>query len=126
MADVKIPDGYNRLMPYLIIENAAAFLDFAITVFGATERYKAMRDENIIAHAEIAIGDSVIMFADATDTYSARPAGMFLYVADCDDTYQRALDNGATSVAQPTDQNYGRGAGIADAFGNTWWITAVQ
>lgn len=126
MADVKIPDGYNHLMPYLIIENATGFLDFAVKVFGATERHKAMRDETVIMHAEIAIGDSVVMFADATDTYSSRPAGMFLYVADCDATYQTALDNGATSVAPPTDQSYGRGAGVLDPFGNTWWITAAQ
>jgi PhnB protein len=121
----KIPDGYQRIMPYLIIENAASFFEFTQKVFGAEERFKAMRDEKLIMHAEISIGGSVIMFADATELYKERTAGMFMYVDDCDAVYKQALDKGATSVMVPADQGHGRRAGILDPFGNTWWMTTV-
>jgi PhnB protein len=84
-----------------------------------------MRDENTIMHAEISIGTSVIMIADATETYQELFAGMFLYVDDCDSVYQKALANGAVSITEPGDQDYGRSAGVKDAFGNTWWLTSV-
>jgi PhnB protein len=124
MKNVKIPEGYQQVMPYLIIENAAAFSDFAKNVFGAEERYKAMRTETLIMHAEIRIGESVIMFADATPEHKQQNAGLFIYVDDCDAVYQKALDNGATTAMPPADQSYGRSAGVKDPFGNTWWLTA--
>jgi len=125
MKNVNIPEGYPQLMPYLIVKNAANFIGFTRSVFGATEKFKTMRDEQTIMHAEIGIGDSVIMFADATERFSVQNAGMFLYVDDCDTIFKKALDNGATEVMPPADQSYGRSAGIADPFGNTWWITSM-
>jgi PhnB protein len=124
MKTLKIPEGYTRVTPYLIVENAAAFIEFTQKVFGAEERFKAMRDEHLIMHAEISIGGSVIMVADATELYKPQPAGLFIYVDDCDAVYKNALANGATSKSEPADQSYGRSAGINDAFGNTWWITS--
>jgi len=125
MKTVNIPEGYQQLMPYLIVENAAAFISFTQKVFGATEKLKTMRDEHTIMHAEISIGESVIMMADATEQFSVQNAGLFIYVDDCDTVFQKALDNGATTVMEPADQSYGRSGGINDAFGNTWWITSV-
>ena len=125
MEKVNIPEGYPQLMPYLIIENAPAFFEFTQKVFDAEEKYKAMRDEKLIMHAEISIGSSVIMFADATEQFKERTTGMFLYVDNCDTVYDKALANGATTVMPPADQSYGRSAGITDPFGNTWWITSV-
>ena len=124
MKKSNIPEGYQQVMPYLIVENAAAFIQFTQQVFGAEEKFKAMRDENVIMHAEISIGGSVLMIADATELYKPQPAGLFVYVEDCDTTYNNALANGATSVNEPANQDYGRSAGVKDAFGNTWWITA--
>ena len=124
MKTSNIPEGYQQVMPYLIVENAAAFMEFTQKVFGAEEKFKAMRDEKLIMHAEISIGGSVIMIADATELYKPQPASMFVYVEDCDTTYNNALANGATSVNEPANQDYGRSAGVKDAFGNTWWITA--
>ena len=126
MKTLNIPEGYQQVMPYLIIENAAAFMEFTQKVLGAEEKQKHMRDEKLIMHGEISIGSSVIMFADATETYAKRPAGMFVYVADCDAVYNNALANGATSVNEPANQDYGRSAGIRDPFGNTWWLTSVS
>ncbi|HZY39997.1 MAG TPA: VOC family protein [Mucilaginibacter sp.] len=125
METVKIPEGYQQIMPYLIVKNAASFFEFTQKVFGAAERYKAMRDETLIMHAEISIGGSVIMFADATEHYPERPAGMFIYVDDCDGVYKKAIENGAISVTEPGDQSYGRSAGVCDPFGNTWWLTSI-
>lgn len=126
MAALNIPNGYNAVMPYLIVNNAAGFSAFMQTVFNAEERYKAMRDENLIMHAELNINGSVIMFADATEQYAQRPAGMFIYVDNCDERYRLALAHGAKTMMEPADQNYGRGCGVEDPFGNTWWITSVS
>ncbi|HEY4198591.1 MAG TPA: VOC family protein [Mucilaginibacter sp.] len=125
MKKLNIPEGYQQIMPYLIVENAAAFFDFTKNVFGAQERYKAMRTETLIMHAEISIGDSVIMFADATEQHAKQNAGLFIYVDDCDKVYQKALSSGAVTIMEPADQEYGRSAGIKDSFGNTWWITTA-
>ncbi len=125
MEKVNIPEGCNQVMPYLIINNATGFLQFAKDVFGAVEQSKHMRDENTIMHAQIAIGDSVIMFADATPEYPSSPAGMFIYVANADATYDKAISLGATSVLPMCDQPYGRTGGIQDPHGNTWWITTA-
>ena len=125
MKNVNIPEGYPQLMPYLVVEGAAAFMAFTQKVFGATEKFKTMRDEQLIMHAEISIGTSVIMLADATDVYRAQPAGLFVYVGDCDEVYKNALANGATTKMPPADQEYGRSAGVNDVFGNTWWITTA-
>lgn len=121
-----LPDGYQQVMPYIIVKDAARFLEFLHQVFDACEKLKSMRDENLIMHAEITIGESTIMVADATEKFSSCTAGLFVYVDDADDTFLKAISAGATSVMHPTDQPYGRSCGIADPFGNTWWITSVE
>lgn len=120
-----IPENYQRIMPYLVVPDGDKFIEFMKTVFGATEQYKAMRDENTIMHAELSIKGSTIMFAGCTDTYTQQNAGMFIYVDSCDETYHKALDNGAESIIPPADQPYGRSAGVKDPFGNTWWVNNV-
>jgi len=117
-----IPETYQRIMPYLIVKDAHKFIEFMQIVFGAQEQYKHMRDENHIMHAELNVKGSTIMFADCTDVYAQQNAGMFIYVDSCDETYKKALDNGAESIMPPADQPYGRSAGVKDPFGNTWWI----
>jgi PhnB protein len=125
MKNLNIPEGYQTIMPYLIVENAAEFFNFTRNVFGAGEKHKTMRTETLIMHAEISIGGSVIMFADATEQHSKQTAGLFIYVDNCDAVYQKGLANGATTVMEPADQSYGRSAGIRDPFGNTWWLTTA-
>ncbi len=121
---MNIPAGYQQVMPYLIVSDAAKFIDFTKKVFGAEEKLRIMRDEKLIKHAEIKIGESVIMFADATDQFQPRTAALFVYVEDADRTCNKALVEGATSVMPLSDQEYGRSGGIADPFGNLWWPTA--
>lgn len=125
MKDLKIPKGYQRVMPYLIVKNAANFFTFVKKVFNAEEKMREMRDENLIMHAEINIGGSTIMFADSTEEFKPRTAGFFIYVENSDETYNKAISEGAVSIREPSDQPYGRSGGVTDPFGNVWWITSV-
>ncbi len=121
-----IPEGYNQLMPYLIIDNADQFAMFTEKVFGGRQQQLHLRDDGkTIMHAEININGQVIMYAAATPEYPVMPAGLFIYVDDADSSYQSALSNGASTVMELSDQPYGRTCGIKDPCGNTWWITSV-
>lgn len=125
MANVSIPQGYQQVMPYLIIKNAKSFFTFIQDVFGATEKMKVMRDENTVMHGELQIGESLVMYADSTDEFKTQNAGLFIYVVDADETYAKAIAEGAASVAAMSDQPYGRTGGVKDPFGNVWWISSV-
>ena len=92
---MEIPETHQTIMPYLIVVNAAQFIDFMKNVFGATETNRHMRDENIIMHAELMIGNSTIMLADCTDQWQPRTAGMFIYVDNADEKYKKAMDQGS-------------------------------
>ena len=120
------PEGYQTVTAYLIIPDAAGFIQFTQNVFGAELLNKHMREgESFIMHGEIKIGNSVIMFADTAEQFPPQPAGFFLYVENTDETYQKALDHGASVVTKIGDQPYGRSGGVKDVHGNTWWITSV-
>jgi PhnB protein len=123
---MKIPDQYNRLMPYLIIPNAAGFIVFMKDVFDAEEQVTVLRSEGVIMHGELRIGDAVIMFADVTSEFAARPAGIFIYVDSVEDTYRKAIVAGAISVMEPMQQSYGFACGFKDIFGNEWWPTEAE
>lgn len=122
------PKGYQTVMPYLIVNGAANFIAFTKKVFKAVENEKmrSMRDEKTIQHSEITIGDSTIMFADSTEKFEPRTAGLFVYVENADETYKRAMEQGATTITELSDQPYGRTCGVTDPFGNVWWITSVK
>lgn len=125
MATVKyILEGYHTVTPYLIIEGVPKLIDFMKTVFGAEEMERFEDKEGGVMHAEVRIGDSIIMMGGATKEWKAIPAALHIYVKDADTTYQRALQAGATSVMEPSDQFYGdRSGGVKDPFGNTWFIS---
>ena len=131
MANVKhIPDGYHSVQPYLILNNAAAAIDFYTKAFGAKERMR-MAKEGRIGHAEIEIGDSCVMLADehpqigaySAVHYGGSPVSLMVYVPDCDAVYKQALSAGAKSEREPTDEFYGdRMAGVVDPFGFKWYL----
>jgi len=109
--------------PYLVVEDATKLLGFLKQVFGATEKEMMKTPDGRIMHAEVKIGDSVIMMGEPTGRWKAMPAALYVYVQDTDAVYKRALDAGATSLMEPADQFYGdRNAGVQDASGNMWWI----
>ena len=118
---MQVPAQYNRLMPYLIVPNANQFIEFMKEVFGATVQHLTPRSEGIIMHGELRIGESVIMFADTTEEFTSRPAGIFIYVESTDETYKNAIAAGATSIMEPMKQPYGYTCGFHDPFGNDWW-----
>ena len=117
------PDGYHAVTPYLVVDGAARLIDFLAAVFNAEEVERFAAPGNRIGHAEMRIGDSLVMLGDARGEHEPRQAMLYVYVADADATYQRALAAGGTSVQAPADQFYGdRSAGVKDPTGNLWWI----
>ncbi len=122
---MKIPAGHQSLMPYLFLNGVADFIQFTQTVFGATENMRRMRDERTVMHAEIKIGDATLMMADSTSEWSAQAASLFIYVSDADATYQKALETGAESIMEMSNQDYGRTGGFKDPSGTTWWVTSI-
>lgn len=131
MLSVKpIPDGYHSVQPYLIVKNAAGAIDFYKKAFGAKERFRMAKDGRV-QHAEIEIGDSCVMLADenpemgarSPEHYGGSPVSLMVYVTDCDAVYKQALNAGAKSEREPTDQFYGdRMAGVLDPFGYKWYL----
>jgi PhnB protein len=123
MASKSGPEGYQTVIPYLIVDGAAGLLDFVKRAFDAVEGERMSRDDGSIGHAEVRIGDSVVMISDGRDPWKPMAAALYLYVPDTDATYQSAIDAGATSLMEPADQFYGdRNAGVKDPWGNIWWI----
>jgi PhnB protein len=124
---MEIPKVHQAVMPYLMLQNAARFIDFTKAVFNADVAMQKNRDnENLIMHSEINISGSTIMFCDAPDQWRTATANLFVYVDDADKAYQRAIENGATTVMELSNQDYGRTCGVTDPCGNTWWITSIK
>jgi len=123
MAAKPIPEGYHTVTPCLVAEGAAKLIDFLKQAFGAEERFRMARPDGGVMHAEVKIGDSMVMLGDANEQWKAMPGVIYLYVDDADAVYRRALDAGAASVMAPVDQFYGdRHGGVKDFAGNLWWI----
>lgn len=125
MSTIIIPEGYQRVMPYIIVKNSKGFMQFLTNVFDATEKMTVPGDNDTIRHGEIMIGDSTIMFAESNEDWKPMTSGLYVIVANADETYNKALEAGATSIMKPADMEYGRSSGVEDPFGNTWWITSA-
>lgn len=123
MKEFKLPEGYQTVMPYLILDNAADFFTWTKKVFDAKEKMRYNTEDGSFMHGEVMIGGSTIMFGSASDQWGVQNAGLYINVPDADEKFRLALDNGATVVMEMSDQSYGRTGGVRDPFGNTWWIT---
>ena len=118
-----IPDGYQAVIPYLVVQDVAGLVDFLVRVFDGKEGHRSMRPDGTIMHTEVRIGDSVVMMGGANDQWKPMPSSLYVYVPDTDAAYRRAIAAGATSLMEPADQFYGdRNAGVKDPAGNFWWI----
>lgn len=126
-----VPDGYHSVQPYMMFNHCAEAIAFYTKAFGAKEKLRMPGPEGRIMHAEIEIGDSVIMMADdapqvnsrSVEHFGGSPVSILIYTEDCDAMYRTALAAGATSDREPADQPYGdRMSGITDPFGYKWWI----
>jgi PhnB protein len=122
---MKLPDGHQTVMVYLIIPRANEFVEFAKRIFGATQTLLHLNDDQTVMHGEIMIGGTTIMFGNSSEQWKARPASLYVYSEDVDRDYKQALKLGATSLQEPEDKHYGRACGIEDPFGNAWWITSL-
>jgi len=116
----------QTIIPYLMLENALAFIDFAKVVFNADVNLLNLADDNrTVLNAELQIGHNVFLLTEAKDKYGKAVGNFLVYVGNADDTFNRSLFHGASIVTELADMDYGRIGGIEDPFGNTWWITAV-
>jgi PhnB protein len=126
-----IPEGYPRVIPYLAVAGANAAIDFYTKIFGAKERMRMDGPDGKIGHAELAIGDSIVMLADASPEMGSKspqdlggsPVTMMIYVEDVDKVFASALEAGATEERKVEDQFYGDRAGVLfDPFGHKWFV----
>lgn len=126
-----IPDDYPRVCPALCVDGAAAAIDFYKEVFGAVERMRMDAPGGKVGHAELQIGDSVVMLSDeypemgfvGPHHVGGTPVSLSVYVEDVDATYAKALATGAQSLSEPEDQFYGdRTARLIDPFGHRWGV----
>ena len=131
MTTQPIPEGYHTLTTYLTVENAAEAIDYYKDVFHAKERIRMEAPDGKVGHAELEIGDSLLMLSDAFPGATSRPptelggttAGAFMYVEDVDAVVKRAVESGATITMEIADQFWGdRFGSISDPFGHLWSI----
>lgn len=119
-----IPDGYQNVIPYLLVEGAAELTAFLVEAFDASVRQRLERPDGSVMHVELQIGDSIVMIGEPMAEFGPMPSSIYLYVEDCDAYYQRALQAGAVSVMPPTDMPHAgeRYGGVKDPSGNLWWV----
>lgn len=124
-----IPAGYHSVTPYLVLDGATKAIEFYKQAFDAEELMRMPAPENKIAHAEIRIGDSPVMMADASDefkgprAFGGTPVSLMIYVEDVDRIFRQALAAGAVQLRPVADQFYGDRTGtLADPFGHVWTV----
>jgi PhnB protein len=126
-----IPEGYHTVTPYLVAKDAAAAIDFYKKAFGAQELFRMEGPGGKIGHAEIKIGDSILMLADehpemghvGPESLGGSPVGLMVYLEDVDAVVARAIEAGATAMRPIENQFYGdRSGSVKDPFGHTWMI----
>ena len=131
MAVKPIPEGYQGVSPYLVVDGAQKAIEFYTTVLGFAERMRMPGPDGRIGHAELQLDDSVVMLADefpevgakSPSAYGGSPVSLSVYVEDVDATFERATESGATVVRPLENQFYGdRSATFDDPFGHRWTI----
>jgi len=131
MATKPIPEGYHTVTPYLAVDDAAQAIEYYKKAFGAKEHVRMEAPDGKIGHAELEIGDSVVMLSDPFPQASIRPpkelggtsSSVFMYVEDVDAVVQQAVDAGATVTMEVADQFWGdRFGSVKDPFGHSWSI----
>lgn len=119
------PFNLHSVTPYLVVNDARSLVSFLEDVLKATLRGELrIRDDGSVMHCEVQIGDSVVMIGEPLDKVAPETsASLYVYVDDCDETYIRALENGAEAVLEPQDHQHGdRYGGFKDLSGNLWWV----
>ncbi len=128
-----IPQGFHSITPYLVIKGAAQAIEYYKKVFGATEVVRMPGPDGKVGHAELRIGDSLIMLADenpsmgqghsSATTIGASPVSLYLYIPDVDRVFEKAVAEGAKVLRPVQDQFYGDRSGFfQDPFGHLWGV----
>lgn len=123
MAVKPVPEGYHSVTPYCTVPDVAKVLEFVERAFDAKRVEAAPDASGVIRHADVLIGDSHVMFGQASEQWPARPGTLYLYTEHVDELYRKAMEAGGTSLREPTNEFYGdRSAGVQDSQGNQWWM----
>ncbi len=121
----------QTIIPYISIRNTGEAIDFYTRAFGATEVMRHTDDQGRIRHAEIRIGNSILMMHEevpefpelrSVQAFGGSPVNIFAYIDNVDSLYAQAVSAGAKSLGPVEDKPYGRSAGVVDPFGLTWWL----
>lgn len=118
------PEGYRKVTPYIVVSGVDTLLDFLDTVFGIEVQENILDKDGAPRHVQLTIGDSMLMLGESPgEEWPPQPAGLYIYVDDCDAVHRKALEHGATEIMPPANMFYGdRHGGVVDPCGNTWWI----
>jgi len=118
-------DGYTSVAPWIVTDDTGALLDFVTTAFGGVELARVFVEDGSIGHAEIRVGDTVLLAFDRRPGWPAMPSLLRVFVPDADTAFERAVAAGARVVTELADSAWGdRGGRIRDPFGNIWWVMA--
>lgn len=119
-----LPRGKRTVTPYILVRDAAGFIEFLELAFNAHEFGRVENSEGKIGHAEVGLGDSTIMIVDSHERWQDLPAFLSIYVDDADEVFRQAISAGATVVTEMADSKIlgDRGGRLCDPFGNIWWI----
>jgi len=121
-----VPAGYTSVAPWIVTSDTRALLDFIARVFGGVDPTLVPLEDGSIGHAEIRVGDTVLLAFDRRADWPLLPALLRVYVPDADATTEAALAAGATLVTSAATHAFGgRGSRVRDPFGNIWWISAI-
>lgn len=117
------PAHFSTVCPYLLVEDIATQVSFLREVFGAAVLNKEANDEGQLMHAEVSIGEVVIVMGLARQDWPAQPSMIYVFVENVAHTFDKALALGAQSLMEPGDRDYElREGGFSDTQGNQWWI----
>jgi uncharacterized glyoxalase superfamily protein PhnB len=118
-----VPEGYHSVTPWIISRDTAQLIDFVTAAFGAQELGRFQMEDGTIGHAEVRVGDSVVMMFDRKQDWPDTPAFLRLFVEDGDAVFQQAVHAGATPLTEMTHLYWGDRVGrVRDPLGNLWWI----
>ncbi|MEV4281255.1 VOC family protein [Actinoplanes xinjiangensis] len=120
------PAGYTTVAPWIVTPDTGRLLDFIAAVFDGVESGRVRLEDGTIGHAEIRVGDTVLLAFDQKPDWPAMPALLRVFVADADATIERAATAGARVITAPATHAFGqRGGRVRDPFGNIWWISTM-
>ncbi|MFL1380740.1 VOC family protein [Nocardiopsis protaetiae] len=119
------PEGYTTVAPWVVTEDTGAFLTFVTEAFGGEEIGRVLTEDGLVGHAEIRVGDTVVLAFDRREDWPAMPSLLRVFVPDADEAFDRAVALGGKVVTRLIDNPFGqRGGRVRDPFGNIWWVTA--